>query len=265
MEYTATAITRCWSLDELTIQLNGHDSVVGVLQIGSLADSALTPASDYDLVIVVRELPQPWYVGVTQVDHRFTDLIFVAASEVARVAVLAEPIGPDDALAPIARWIEHGTIVFDRDGQLDRAQQHLRQADWVRTPDDQAPYGAWFAINYNLAQARRMFAAESSLYQTTLEIRMAVYGPADLWFGYFSLRGISFEGDKAAVKYLLEHDPEFLDGYRQFIAESDPERKLVLYKRVAAHTTAPLGGLWPPDVTVMNVLETLDIWQRLLT
>ncbi len=264
MEQVAVPITAGWSLDAVVARLSAHEAVTGLLQIGSLAEGALTAASDYDLVIVLREAPQPWYVGVTQIGGRFADLIFVAAAEAARVGALTEPIGSDHQLAPVARWLNHGRIIFDRSGQLQQAQQHLRRGNWLRPTDDAAAYGAWFAINYNLAQARRMVRAADSLYRTTVQIRMAVYGSADLWFGYFTMRQLPFEGDKTAVSYLLRHDRTFLQLYRQFIAETDVDQKLVRYAEAAAQATAPLGGLWPADATVMNVPETLEAWQRLL-
>jgi len=264
MEDIATAITRNWSLAQLVACLSRHEQVEGVLQIGSLAEGALTAASDYDLVIVLRDAPQPWYVGVTHIDHRFTDLIFVATAEIARAGALVAQISHTHSLAPVVRWLKQGYLLWERAGQIQQAQHHVQQGDWVQPPDDDAAYGMWFAINYNLAQAQRMAQAEDPLYQTTLHIRLAVYAPADLWFGYFSVRRLSFTGDKAAVKYLLAHDPEFLVLYRQFIDATDPAQKMALYTQVAARATAPLGGLWPSGATVMNIRETLALWQQLI-
>ena len=89
---------------------------------------------------------------------------------------------------------------------------------WLLPLDDEAVYNSWFAINYNFAVSQRMVKdLESELYRIAVTVRMAVYGHSDTWFGYFTLRKIPWCGDKAAVNYLLHHDPSFLEEYQQFI------------------------------------------------
>lgn len=161
-------------------------------------------------------------------------------------------------------WLKNGLIVFDRSGQARRAQHKVRQGAWLEPVADEAAYGAWFAINYNLAVAQRLVSAADPLYQTTARIRMAVYGHTDIWFGYFTIRRLAWEGDKAAARYLQQHDPAFLEAYQQFISTSSLEQKLLSYEQAARLATAPFGGLWPPGVTVMNVAETLQSWPALL-
>lgn len=263
-EQIGATITLQWSLETVVARLEQREQVVGLLQIGSLAKGRLTPASDYDLIIVLRDAPQPWYVGVTQIDRRFTDLVFVAASAVESVQALTAPVGPNAELAPIIRWLANGMVVFDRTGKVQRAQQQVRHGTWIQPVDDQAAYGAWFAINYNLAVAQRMAQDADLLYQTTARIRMAVYGHTDLWFGYFAIRRMAWDGDKAAVRYLQQNDPLFLEVYEQFVVAAALEQKLLYYEQAARIAAAPLGGLWPPTVTVMNIPNTLQTWQELV-
>jgi len=265
MKSIGAMITLQWSLDAVLARLKQHEQVVGLLQIGSLANGRLTPASDYDLVIVLRDAPQSWYVGVTQIDRRFTDLVFVAASAIESVQALTTPVAPNAELAPIIRWLANGIVVFDRTGEVQRAQQKARHGTWIQPVDDQAAYGAWFAINYNLAVAQRMAHDADPLYQTTARIRMAVYGHTDVWFGYFAIRRMAWDGDKAAVRYLQQNDPLFLEVYEQFVAAATPEQKLLCYEQAARIAAAPLGGLWPANVTVMNVPEALQVWQGLVS
>ena len=267
MKHTSPSTTRDRSLAEVITRLSANPRVEGILQIGSLAERTLTSASDYDLVIIhqpdVATAP-PWYVGITQIDHRLSDLIFVAALEVEHLAALAAPVALNDPLAPIIRWVQRGAIVHDRIGLLHRAKHYLAARSWVEPTDDQAAHATWFSVNYNLAQTRRMIEADDPLYRATAEIRMAVYGYADVWHGYFTLRKLSWEGDKAAIAYLAEYDPAFLDACRQFIAETSVDARLLAYQRAAAIATSVWGGLWPPDITAMNVEGALETWQTLL-
>jgi hypothetical protein len=91
-----------------------------------------------------------------------------------------------------------------------------------------------------------------------------VYGHSDLWFGYFTIRRIAWDGDKAAVRYLLTHDTPFLEAYQQFISATVIEQKLEHYQHAATMATAPLGGLWSRDITVMNIVQAWPTWQVLL-
>ena len=264
MKNIAHTQTVDWPLDRVVATLCAQDQVEGVLVIGSLVEKAFTPASDYDLVIVLRESEQAWYVGVTQIDQRFTDLIFVAASAVEQILELNAPIAQNHELAPLIPWIQRGAILFNRSQRIQQAQTKLLSSNWLHSLNDSDAYGAWFSINYNFAQAQRMAQAKDDLYQTTVAIRMAVYGHMDVWFGYFTVRKLVWRGDKDAVKYLEQFDPTFLTLYQEFIQETALAQKLLLYEKVAAVATAPMGGLWPAEATVMNVANTLEIWQNLI-
>ena len=252
------------SLETVIRRLEANDQVEGVLVIGSLARGALTPASDYDIVIVLGDAPLPWFVGVTTIDGRLTDLVFVASATVEAVRGLSEPVAANHHLAPVIRWLRTGDIVVDRDGRLKHLQRTLQEGAWVREIGEAARYGAWFGINYNLAVAKWMAQSDDEVYRRALLIRMAVYGHSDIWHGYFTIRGLAWDGDKAAVKYLLSEDPAYLEACEQFMRASTVEEKLDGYERVATLATAPLGGLWPPAMTVTNCPEANTIWQELL-
>src|SRR5919109_3924452 len=203
-------------------------------------------------MIVLNDAPQPWFVGITTIDHRLSDLIFVATSAVISLGQLRTAVAPDDPLAPIIRWIRSGVLRFDRSGTVRAIQQRLQQGEWILSISDEEAYQAWFALNYNLAQTKWMSQAQDSLYRDTVQIRIAAYGAGDIWFGYFMMRKLPWQGDKAAIQYLRHHDHAFLERYQQFIQENNLEQKLQLYEQVAAQAASPLGGLWPDNSTFMN-------------
>jgi predicted nucleotidyltransferase len=263
MDYTNISQTRGHSLDAVVSHLQRQERVAGLLMIGTLARGELSPASDYDLVIFLRGAPQPWFVGVTTVDGRFTDLIFAAESTLEQVEALGEPVLPAHELAPVLRWLKNGQALHDPSGRVARAQQKARQRAWVLPSRSEDAYAAWFAINYNLAVTARMAAAPDPLYQQTAAVRLATYGHTDLWFGYFTLRGLPWDGDKAALRYLREYDAAFLEAYQRFITAA-PDEKLAWYRRAAEMAAAPLGGLWPRDVTAVNTTQAAGIWQELI-
>lgn len=260
MYLTSPAPTTDWSLDAVIAHLSGQPEIDGVMQIGSLTNDAFSPTSDYDLVIVLHDLPTPWYVGVTIIDGRFTDLLFVDAVALGRIAALATPIALQDPLAPIVRWLQQGRIIHDRSGRLATAREHVTATSWVKPTPEEDVYGSWFAINYDLAQARRMLASDDPLYSATVDVRMAIFGHMDVWTGYFTIRRLPYAGEKEAIRYLLAHDLDFLTHYQQFIAESERHAKFDHYERVAALAIAPCGAPWSDDTTAMNLPHSLDRW-----
>ena len=76
---------------------------------------------------------------------------------------------------------------------------------------------------------------------------------------------MEWSGDKVAIRYLSEYDPEFLRAFHEFIQSGQNRlEKFEAYEKAAAMATAPMGGIWPEDATVMNLADASDIWQRLL-
>src|SRR5260221_14707589 len=77
-----TQATHRSTLDEFINHLHGRPEVAGLIIMGSAARGAPGPDSDYDLLLVLEALPAPLSVGLTWIDGRLTDLIFVTAAEI---------------------------------------------------------------------------------------------------------------------------------------------------------------------------------------
>lgn len=252
-------------LDCVMTRLAACEQVEGVLAVGSLANHTLTPTSDYDLVIVLCGVEWTWYVGVTEVGGRFTDLLFVSTDALRQIQEQVSPFPDVCELAAVIRWFECGKILFDRNGRLAGTQQHVGHHNLVPPISDEAVYGAWFATNYNLAVASRLCLSPDPHIQAVADIRMAVYGHSDLWFNYFTIRRISWSGDKAAVQYLSENDPGYLELYQSLVKTADRVAKLECYRRAAAHVAAPLGGLWVFPLDVINIQSPPWTWAELMS
>lgn len=249
----ATARSNDLTLDEVIQRLSAHPNVEGAITIGTTAGDRLTPASDYDLVVVVCEIPasvEPY--GVTHIDDRFTDLLFVTTDQLEKIDSLSHPIDGNDWLGRIIRWLVQGSIVLDRHGQLQSVQRKVRTTQLLLPPRSDGRAG-WWRVNYNLAQTRRMMSSTDPIYLTTAELRIALYGPTDLLFNYFEIRNLTWSGDKDAVRYLTTHDIEYLELLRKLITEADTDRKLSLYEELARRTIAPVGDLWEHGTTALAV------------
>ena len=250
MPATIISQSNTLTLIEVVTRLARHPSVEGVLLIGSASRDELSPASDYDLLMVLRDMPVPLRVAVTYVDQRLTDVIFVATTELEGVAhngALTTP--PIWEKGRLAQWLRTGRILHDR-GDLIRSIQAaaLGQGNGPSQPSE--IYSAWFSINYNLTQNDRYLAADDPAYRMALDLRL-LFSLHDLWRYYFLLRGASPQGEKAQYQFLADHDPGYLELFQRCLAEHNRETKCRLYKDLARLTVGPLGGLWPEGSTAI--------------
>ena len=266
--------THALTLAEVTGRLSQKEEVEGIILVGSAIKDVLTPASDYDLVIVLNESPVPLHVGVTAINGRFTDLVFHTTAQVEEFLAATKPFSFSDWTGRLVGWLEVGEILFDRDGLLQQAQAKAHSGVWIQDDPTGDAFHAWNGVNYNLAVARRLFAAEDPLYLQTLDLRMALYAPADLFFNYFRARSLRWDGDKWAIRYLNEHDPDYLILFRRFLSEQDRAQKFRLYEQLAVRALEPVSDLWAegdtvimPDTEVVTAeieQQALDFWESLI-
>jgi predicted nucleotidyltransferase len=269
------ASTADMALDEVLARLSRHSAVDGLVIVGSASRDALTPVSDYDVLVVLAETPVPLHVGITYIDHRLTDLLFATTAHIDQILAAESAIDGDAWEGRIARWLVDGQVVFDRHGSLRRAQEKVRGSEWIRPLEDIDAYGAWIGVNYNLLHTRRLMRSEDPVYLHAAELRMSLYGVGSVIFSYFRIRKLPWDGDKAAIRYLLAHDPSYFDLLQQFLRAPDPLAKLAIYERIAAATLAPLGDLWNGEPTVLwndmspasweTLEQGLAFWESLLS
>ncbi len=268
------ATTTEMTLEAVLTQLSHHPAVDGLVTVGSTGRSTLTPSSDYDVLIVLAEMPVPLSVGVTYIDHRLTDLLFTTTAYVDQIITAEVAIDGDEWEGRIARWLAAGQIVFDRHGRLRQAQTKVCGGNWIRPLEDIDAYGAWIGVNYNLLHTRRLMQSDDPIYQHAAELRMSLYGFINILLSYFRIRRLQWEGDKAAIRYLMAHDPAYFELLQQFLRESDPHRKFMAYERISAATLAPIGALWEDEPTVLwndmvpatweTLEQSLAFWEDLL-
>lgn len=262
------------SFEEATARLAANKAVDGLLAIGSASRNEITPVSDYDLIVILRETPLPLRVALTHIDHRLTDIIFVNVVELEHIL---QGDGPTAYTvwdkAQLLQWLRTGQIVFDRSGQLQQAQSKAQSQPEKGTSESEI-YAAWFSINYNLKQTRRLMTSADPAYRMAVDVRL-LFSLHDLWRYYFLVRRLPSQGEKAQARYLETHDPAYLETFRECFAESNRTKKLQLYEELAQLTIAPIGSLWEDEVTSIlpepglqwethTVQTALSFWQGLL-
>jgi hypothetical protein len=262
------------NLGETLASLTGHESVDGVLIIGSAATDQLSLASDYDLLLVLADMPMPLHVALTYIDRRLTDIVFTSISVITRLVTGdTRRLSYNSLEGKVIYWLQTGRIAFDREGRLDQAQKKAQTIQFEMA-DAGEIYSSWFSINYNVKQTKRMLASTDSAYLMMVDLRL-LFSLHDLWLYYFRLRNLHFPG-KEAIRYLTAHDPDYLELFQRCLAETHREQKVQLYEQLARQTIAPVGGLWEEGRTAVQfelgtdwrpglAEEALAFWESLVT
>jgi predicted nucleotidyltransferase len=275
MSQTLLSTSNTLTLDEFIARLSCHQLVDGIVLIGSTGRGDLTPTSDYDLLLVLSQMPAPFTVALTWIDHRLTDIIFATRQQIEEILALDTPANGEEWPGRFIQWLQTGRIAFDRTGRLAQAQTKVQSDNSLLPLDNYDVYMAWFGLNYNLNQTRRLMAAEDPVYWIAADIRLAHYGTSDLLWRYFRIRKLRWQGEKSAVRYLSSHDPNYLTLLQQFLAAGERRAKFSLYEQLVALAAAPGGGLWLPGATAIEfkpegfgpttAAEALGFWEGLLT
>jgi predicted nucleotidyltransferase len=248
------------SLDEVIGRLRRHAAVDGILVMGSAVDDRLTPHSDYDLLLVLDPMPVPIHLIFTQIARRLTE-IYVATPAAIERATREDPPRDGSYEATLVGWLQTGTIRFDRHGRLGAAQARARHESAIRPQGERGVYSAWFNVNYNLQQTRRILQAGDPMSLISVDLRL-LHTIHALWLDYFLIRRLAGRSEKDQIRYLQAHDPDYLALFQRFMAEGDRDRKMALYEQLARLTM-----LHPDDLTPWGFAEVergLRFWQELI-
>jgi predicted nucleotidyltransferase len=258
------------SLETALARLAANDLVEGLALFGSRAGGAALPASDYDLLILISTLPVGIFQMLSHIDGRMTDIVFVLTADADRLLAGAGPVAANTNDGRFLLKMQTAQIVYDAAGRLARVQTLARRGGWLAPSRPADKYGAWFWHNFGLYQLKRMAQAGDPLYDTTVDL-MLCGGLSDICRAYYQIRDLPWEGEKAALRYLQQHDAQYLARLRECLAASDRARKVELFEQIVADTLRPAGETWQPGCTAVcldgpdqarvQVETALDFWQ----
>jgi hypothetical protein len=109
------------ALDVVLDRLSARQLMDAVLVMGSAPAGAeagnLGPASDYDLFVVLKELPTPLRLVLTRVDHRLTEVYFASVSTLEQLAAGAPlPPAAEEMRGAVLKWIQNSRDVGSNGG-----------------------------------------------------------------------------------------------------------------------------------------------------
>ena len=266
------SLTEQMSLAQLSSQLALNEVVAGVVWVGTTGTDRLAAHSDYDVLLFMRQMPVPLHVLLTTVGGVLTDVIFSELAVIDRILMcddLSELTAMD---GNVMFWLGNGRIVHDAEGRIQQAQSRLQSESWATAVDPREAYQTQHKINYNWLQTRRMLTADNKVYDTAVDMRL-LYMLSELMVGYFTVRGLRWNGEKSAVRYWRVHDPQFLALFKQCLSEAKRHQKFALYEALARLALAPVGGLWSEPATsvslagewsIDDVATAVAFWQSLI-
>ncbi len=262
------------TLDEVVTRLSASLICEGIALFGSSVNPVNDSVSDYDLLVLLANPPVRIFQMQTYIGGRIADVAFVETDTAERVLALEKPVNPTSAEGFLIGWLEGAWILYDGEARyFERIQQKLKSQDWRLRPGAQDFYAEWFWLNFDLRHVRRMVASSDLLHLMVVDMRLMAC-ISGICRAYCRLNGIHWRGEKAALRYLQEHNADYFNLVRRCIAEVNRAQRIALCEQLIERTLTGVGGLWPAGTTAVylkdsteqpeRVEDALQLWERLL-
>lgn len=247
------------SLAELLTRLSGHREVTGIVLGGSHAAGRQTAWSDLDLLLVLRGPDLPFTLATTTVGGTLTEIVCCTAEDIHDARRGAPPAHWDRAT--YIRFLG-GRILFDRDGSL--AQAAAWAAAQPEPGPDVDPFSRWRHAQYNVRQTRRYLASGDEAARTAVVARM-LYSLHDILRDYFTMREMAWPGDKEALAYWRDHEPELRRVWLAAVAETEIDRKIEAWVAMFPLVYARFRGLAGPEIDLIQPADGTTVEQAYVT
>lgn len=246
------------TLEDIIAKLQQHDNVSALLLCGSTATGRKSKKSDYDLAIVVKEKPANLISMFAYIDNVPADVFFYALKDIERMVETKK--AEEGAGTWLIHWLKSGKVAFDKSGALAKLQESQHS---IRHPSNGlAAKRLAYKINYNLVNNYRYFESNDSLYHAALEIRLT-YSIIEAFTGYFALRNLYWEGEKAAVLYLRENDSEYLQLFEIVNRASTLKDRFTAYKSLVDKTFNSEYPKWNKDIVASPEGDFTWFWKSI--
>jgi hypothetical protein len=214
------------SLTNLIEQIKSSKRVVGIFTTGTTA-TKMNSSSDIDLVVVLDKNSEDIKSIYTIVEERFSDIFFFDTDFINQLEAKREVSG-NDFEGIFLDWLAKGKIEYDPENILLKLKEKISKNQPSQYIADSEKKDFWVRINYNFIANSRYFSSEDKIYHQALEFRL-LYSIIELITAYFSFRDIPWRGEKAAVKYLEQNDPEFLATFQKYSESSTLDEEMKYY------------------------------------
>ncbi len=235
------------SLSQVIDKLERSPRVRGIFLTGSTATS-ITDSSDIDLIVILDTNTVGLKSIYTTIEDHFADIFFFDTSFLKRLNT-KNTFTANDFDGMFVTWLTLAKIVYDPDALLKKLCVKLEHQSPEFTFAKQEQQDLWVKVNYNYIANTRYYKSNNTLYHQTLELRL-LYSITELVTAYFSFRNIPWRGEKAAIEYLEQHDPEYLKHFQAYSFSTNLEQKVKSYKGLFSQTLHGEFKQWDKDFVI---------------
>ena len=235
------------SLEKLLVKLKTSPRVRGIFLTGSTA-TKMSPSSDIDFVVILDRNTENIDKIYTTIENRFSDIFFFDVDFLNRLNDTSDVSG-NTVDGMFIDWLLKGKIEYDPENLLSSFKSKITETPPVQKVADSEKRDFWAKTNYNFIANSRYYNSNNKLYHQALEIRL-LYCVIELISAYFSFRAIPWRGEKAAVKYLEQNDPEFLATFQQYSASNTLDEKFKYYGQLFNKTFYGEYQKWKEDFVI---------------
>ena len=216
-------------------RLEANPEVTGLIRYGTDHQKDNYSVGDYDLFVVFSSWQPPveslhFSVGDTSVDLNLITL--------ERLAGLA----PAFTFPQLA--LENAALLFDRTGQVGPALARLQKARLqtrLEAPSAHAVAFIRHGHRHLLEKVRGRLESDPLLANFLLGVN-----PYWLMENYFQIRRLPFYGEKRALAYWRQNEPDLYNTLEAFYGAADLKERLRLTEYLTELVLAPVGGAWQP-------------------
>lgn len=274
---SAPSVSDHLSLEEVIARLAASPLVDGLAEFGSRAAGQDSPMSDYDLLVLAYGIPARVFQMVTTVGGRLADIVLVETETADALLAASDPPAPGSFEALFALKMQTARIRYDASGRLHAVQQRAGGPEWAAQGAGGLPesdlYAAWFWQSFGVLQLEQLAQSQDQLHLTAFDMVLASCLPGT-WRSYFSIRGIPWEGEKAALRYWSEHDADYMGILHRCLEAGSRPGRLTVYRELVAQTLSPVGSVFGRGETAAilsgshdvaaDVQRTLKFWDSLV-
>ena len=176
-------------------------------------------SSDYDLLVLAKAIPARIFQMVTTIGGRLADIVLVEIETADTLLTTTEQPQPRSFEALFVQKMQTAHILYDASERLHKVKQLVTSATWEarstsRSPDSES-YAAWFWQSFGLLHLERMAQSPNPIHLSAFDM-MLISCLSGTWRSYFDVRRITWEGEKAAIRYWEEHDLEYVQRTLQY-------------------------------------------------
>jgi len=222
------------NLENLVAKLKNNSKVISIIEYGNRSFYNSSGNGDYDIFVIVEERLYSieslhFYINDIPVDLNIRTI---------------EDLKKEEPLSFIDSSIFKGRIIYDKNDVVHKLKRESKQK-WKEKEDKFTEYDIAFerfSKKHVLDKVQRRLDSDPIL--CNLLLNTNIYW---LLQSYFKFNNLIYPGEKKAISYIKENDPDIYKRLKEFYQKNDLEEKLCITEKMTDLVLKNIGGLWKQD------------------